>query len=58
MNRTLQRRIELLEGRFVPAWEPLRIVVATSRQITYLASENALWKTSSWRVRTRDTRLC
>ena len=27
MNRILQRRIELLETRFEPAWEPLRIVV-------------------------------
>jgi hypothetical protein len=27
VNRGLHRRIELLETRFVPAWEPLRIVV-------------------------------
>ena len=27
MNRTLQRRIDLLETRFVPAWEPLIVVV-------------------------------
>jgi hypothetical protein len=27
MNRPLQRRIELLETRFVPAWEPLIVVV-------------------------------
>jgi hypothetical protein len=27
MNLALQRRIELLETRFVPAWEPLRVVV-------------------------------
>jgi hypothetical protein len=27
MNRALHRRVELLEARFVPAWEPLRIVV-------------------------------
>jgi hypothetical protein len=27
MNRILQRRIELLETRFEPAWEPLRVVV-------------------------------
>jgi hypothetical protein len=29
MNRTLQRRIELLEARYGPAWEPLRIVVTS-----------------------------
>ena len=29
MNRTLQRRIELLETRLIPAWEPLRIVIAS-----------------------------
>lgn len=27
MNRTLQRRVERLEARYVPAWEPLRLVV-------------------------------
>ncbi len=27
MNRELQRRIELLETRFIPTWEPLRIVI-------------------------------
>jgi len=29
MNRTLQRRIELLETRFVPTLEPMRIVVTS-----------------------------
>jgi hypothetical protein len=29
VNRGLQRRIELLETRFVPALEPLRIVVTS-----------------------------
>jgi len=27
MNRALHRRIELLETRFVPGWEPLIVVV-------------------------------
>jgi hypothetical protein len=37
MNRTLQRRIELLETRSVPTCEPLRIVV-TSIPSDYILS--------------------
>jgi len=37
VNRTLHRQIELLEMRFVPAWEPLRIVV-TSLPSDYVLS--------------------
>lgn len=29
MNRGLHRRIETLEKRYVPTWEPLRIVVTS-----------------------------
>jgi len=31
MNRALERRIELLESRFEPNWEPLRVIVTSIR---------------------------
>jgi hypothetical protein len=37
MNRTLQRRIELLEKQSAPTWEPLRIFV-TSIPSNYVLS--------------------